>query len=157
MALLLRRNLLPRLANFYKVTRSAGASISTTPKNKEVPTATGTVPDTVGRPPVTAADFADTKPRYWMSFGYSSEDYHEDSDAHHTLMFTGITLVTCISIVLFMYAPDFKDVDWVAREALLELERREKLGLPLVDPNLIDPSRIVLPPEEELEDFEIIL
>ncbi|KAH7974541.1 hypothetical protein HPB49_016507 [Dermacentor silvarum] len=155
MALLLRRNLLSRLANLHKLTRLPNASISTTPKNKEVPTAT--VPDTVGKPPVTAADFADTKPRYWISYGYSTEDYHEDSDAHHTIMFTGITVVACVCAIAFAYAPDFRDVDWVEREAHLELERREKLGLPLVDPNLIDPSRIVLPSDEELGDFEIIL
>uniref|UniRef100_A0A131XMJ9 NADH dehydrogenase [ubiquinone] 1 beta subcomplex subunit 11, mitochondrial n=1 Tax=Hyalomma excavatum TaxID=257692 RepID=A0A131XMJ9_9ACAR len=155
MALLLRRNLLPRLANYYKVTRSAAASISTTPKNKEVPTTT--VPDAVSKPPVTAADFADTKPRYWISYGYSTEDYHEDNDAHHILMFTSISVVLCGCVLLFMYAPDFKDEDWLEREASLELDRREKLGLPLVDPNLIDPSRVVLPPEEELEGFEIIL
>ncbi|XP_050031032.1 NADH dehydrogenase [ubiquinone] 1 beta subcomplex subunit 11, mitochondrial [Dermacentor andersoni] len=155
MALLLRRNLLPRLAKLHKVTRLASASISTTPKNKEVPTAT--VPDTVGKPPVTAADFADTKPRYWISYGYSTEDYHEDSDAHHTIMFTGLSLVVCGAVIAFAYAPDFKNVDWIEREAHLELERREKLGLPLVDPNLIDPSRIVLPSDEELGDFEIVL
>jgi len=39
----------------------------------------------------------------------------------------------------------------------LELERREKLGLPQIDENLIDPSKIHLPSDEELEDFEIIV
>uniref|UniRef100_A0A6M2E432 NADH dehydrogenase [ubiquinone] 1 beta subcomplex subunit 11, mitochondrial n=1 Tax=Amblyomma tuberculatum TaxID=48802 RepID=A0A6M2E432_9ACAR len=155
MALLLRRNLLPRLVNLHKVTRPAVASISTTKNNKEVPTAT--VPDAVGKPPVTVADFADTKPRYWMSYGYCDEDYNTDRDAHHVIMFMAVTVVLCGCTFLAMYAPDFNDTDWVEREGYLELERREKLGLPLVDCNLVDPSRIILPSEEEIGDFEIII
>uniref|UniRef100_A0A023FNU9 NADH dehydrogenase [ubiquinone] 1 beta subcomplex subunit 11, mitochondrial n=1 Tax=Amblyomma cajennense TaxID=34607 RepID=A0A023FNU9_AMBCJ len=155
MALLLRRNLLPRLVNLQKVTRPCIASISTSKNDKEAPTAT--VPNVIGKPPVTAADFADTKPRYWMSYGYSEEDYNMDSDYHHVIMFTSITLVLCFCTFAAMYAPDTNDADWIEREAYLELDRREKLGLPLVDPNLVDPSRINLPSEEELEGFEIIL
>ena len=48
-------------------------------------------------------------------------------------------------------------MDWVAREARLELHRREKLGLPLVDKNYIDPAKIELPSDEELGDTEIII
>uniref|UniRef100_A0A023G0E9 NADH dehydrogenase [ubiquinone] 1 beta subcomplex subunit 11, mitochondrial n=1 Tax=Amblyomma parvum TaxID=251391 RepID=A0A023G0E9_AMBPA len=155
MALLLRRNLLPRLVNLHKVTRTCIAGISTSKNNKEVPTAT--VPDAIGKPPVTAADFADTKPRYWLSYGYSDEDYNEDRDIHHVIMFMGITVMICGCTFALMYAPDFANADWFEREAYLELERREKLGLPLVDPNLVDPSSISLPSEEELGDFEIIL
>lgn len=43
------------------------------------------------------------------------------------------------------------------REAYLQLHRREKLGLPLVDKNLIDPAKIELPSDEELGDTEIII
>lgn len=155
MALLLRRNLLARLLNFQKTSRLASASISTTKKNKEVPAQT--VPDAVGKPPVTAADFADTKPRYWMSYGYSEEDYHQDRDAHHVLMFMAVTVAVCGVTFLLMYSPDSNELDWITREAYLELGRREKLGLPLVDPNLVDPSRIQLPSEEEIGDLEIII
>lgn len=47
--------------------------------------------------------------------------------------------------------------DWAHREAFLELERRERLGLPLVDPEYaqIDPSD--LPSDEEIGDVEIII
>lgn len=155
MALLLRRNPLARLVNLHRTSRLASAPISTTKKNKEVPAQT--VPDALGKPPVTAADFADTKPRYWMSYGYCEEDYHKDRDAHHMLMFMGITVAVCGTTFLLMYHPDCNDLDWINREAYLELERREKLGLPLVDPNLVDPSRIPLPSEEEIGDLEIIL
>lgn len=47
--------------------------------------------------------------------------------------------------------------EWAQREAYLELARREAAGLPLVDPNLIDPSKIELPTDEELGDTEIII
>ncbi|KAK8762128.1 hypothetical protein V5799_026607, partial [Amblyomma americanum] len=105
MALLLRRNLLPRLVNLHKVTRTCIAPISTSKNNKEVPAAT--VPDAIGKPPVTAADFADTKPRYWISYGYCEKDYNMDRDLHHVIMFTVITLVFCGCTFAVMYAPDF--------------------------------------------------
>jgi len=39
----------------------------------------------------------------------------------------------------------------------MEIARREQLGLPLIDANFIDPSKIDLPSDEELGDFEIIV
>jgi len=51
----------------------------------------------------------------------------------------------------------YRDKAWEKREALLEIERREKLGLPLIDINYIDPSKIQLPSDEELGDFDIIV
>jgi len=50
-----------------------------------------------------------------------------------------------------------RDRSWEKREALLEIARREKLGLPLIDANFVDPSKINLPSDEELGDFEIIV
>ena len=47
--------------------------------------------------------------------------------------------------------------DWSQREGYLELARREKEGLPLVDGNLIDPEKIELPSDEELGNFDIIV
>lgn len=46
---------------------------------------------------------------------------------------------------------------WAQREAFLELRRREALGLPAIDANLIDPEKIELPSEEEIGNFEIII
>lgn len=51
----------------------------------------------------------------------------------------------------------FRQRDWSQREAFLELRRREQLGLPLVDANLIDVSKIELPSDEELEGTEIVI
>lgn len=41
------------------------------------------------------------------------------------------------------------------REAFLELDRREKLGLPLIDPNLVPPENLHLPTEEELNEMDV--
>jgi NADH dehydrogenase (ubiquinone) 1 beta subcomplex subunit 11 len=58
---------------------------------------------------------------------------------------------------VFTYYPDVMLRDWSQREAYLELRRREALGLPRIDRNLIDPSKIVLPSDEELGDTDIII
>jgi NADH dehydrogenase (ubiquinone) 1 beta subcomplex subunit 11 len=47
--------------------------------------------------------------------------------------------------------------DWATREAYLEIERREKAGLPLIDPYLIPPDQVELPSEDEIGDQEIII
>ena len=60
----------------------------------------------------------------------------------------------CLFILFWYY---FREVAWAQREAYLELARREKNGLPLIDANLVDPANIDLPSDEELGDFEIIV
>lgn len=47
--------------------------------------------------------------------------------------------------------------DWYQREAFLELRRREAAGLPLIDGNLVEPSKITLPSDEELGNTEIVI
>ena len=47
--------------------------------------------------------------------------------------------------------------DWAQREAFLELRRREALGLPAIDPDLIPLDKIELPDDEELGNREIII
>jgi len=93
----------------------------------------------------------------WISYGYSLVDREEDEWAHHMLMFCAITVVICWGSLILAYYPDFKDVAWAQREAYLELARREDGCLPLIDANLIETSRVILPSDEELGDFEIII
>jgi len=92
-----------------------------------------------------------------MSFGYSLVDREVDEWSHHLLMFSMLTIVICWGGFFLAYYPDFRDVEWAQREAYLELERREKNGLPLIDENFIDPANFELPSDEELGDFEIII
>lgn len=93
----------------------------------------------------------------WQSYGFHRYNKKHDRQAAHLSFFGGITL--CIVGVGFicMYRPDYNLKDWSQREGFLELRRREALGLPLVDRNLIDPSKIKLPSDEELGDTEIII
>lgn len=44
---------------------------------------------------------------------------------------------------------------WYLREARLQIEDREKKGLPHIDINFVDPSKIRLPSEEELETLDV--
>ncbi|CAH8521349.1 unnamed protein product [Heterobilharzia americana] len=72
-----------------------------------------------------------------------------------------ITKVThrTISILIFWYySPGQSHHDWSWREAFLELERRQRDGLPLVDKDLIPASQVQLPGDDELDsDVEIII
>lgn len=59
------------------------------------------------------------------------------------------------AIVTAYYRPRARD--WAYREAHLEMARREKAGLPYISKDLIRPDKIVLPSDEELQNFEIII
>ncbi|XP_012534296.1 NADH dehydrogenase [ubiquinone] 1 beta subcomplex subunit 11, mitochondrial [Monomorium pharaonis] len=101
----------------------------------------------------------ETKPvkRKWVSYGFSSENEAEDQHALHQTMFVTVTIVMVLGITVMAYLPDVRNKDWAQREAYLQIRYREEHGLPYVDPNLIDPSKIVLPTDEELGDTEIII
>jgi NADH dehydrogenase (ubiquinone) 1 beta subcomplex subunit 11 len=47
--------------------------------------------------------------------------------------------------------------DWAQREAYLTIRYREANGLPLIDANYVDPSKMELPSDEALGDAEIII
>ncbi len=73
------------------------------------------------------------------------------------MMFFTITIGLVLTSFIFAYWPDHRLRDWSQREAYIEIARREALGLPHVDPNVVPPENINLPSDEELEDFEIII
>lgn len=101
----------------------------------------------------------ETKPvkRKWVSYGFSFEDEAEDRHALHQTMFVTITICLVLGGTVMGYLPDVRNKDWAQREAYLQLRYREEHGLPLVDCNMIDPSKILLPTDEELGDTEIII
>lgn len=66
-----------------------------------------------------------------------------------------IILHTILITNLFPFV-SYSKAEWALREAFLELDRRERLGLPLIDPNYVDPAKIELPSEEELVGVEIL-
>lgn len=97
------------------------------------------------------------KVRPWRTYGYDHVDQVMDVFYMHTTTFFMYTLLLCGSTFIFLYYPDAADMDWAEREALLEIRRREVLGLPLIDKNFIDPATVRLPPDEELGDDDIII
>lgn len=107
---------------------------------------------------VTTATECETKPKkYWVSYGFSEQSEYLDRHMMHMIVFVSISLCFTLGGWILIYLPDFRMKDWALREAYLELRRREQLGLPLIDPNLIDPAKINLPSDEELGDREIII
>lgn len=93
----------------------------------------------------------------WITYGYDYKSKEEDRRTMHSTMFVSVSLCLVVGSIYWAYLPDYKLRDWAHREAYLELKRREKNGLHPIDPNLIDPAKIVLPSDEELGDTEIII
>lgn len=93
----------------------------------------------------------------WVSYGFSMTDEAEDRHTMHATMFVVVTIVFVLGFTVMAYLPDVRGKDWAQREAYLQIRYREEHGLPLIDPNLIDPSKIILPSDEELGDTEIII
>ncbi|XP_055329066.1 uncharacterized protein LOC129581831 [Paramacrobiotus metropolitanus] len=94
----------------------------------------------------------------WYTRGMDYDDEDIDRWQWNIIMFVVVTCFTIGTTWFMMYAPvRFPDTDWVCREAFLELHRREKFGLPLVDPDLVPRENIILPSDEELGDFAITI
>ncbi|VDN56342.1 unnamed protein product [Dracunculus medinensis] len=97
--------------------------------------------------------------REWIWFNRVAHDEYEDWKRYHSFMFIlgTVMLVWATSWVVFA-KPDWPHAgEWAYREAHLEILRREKADLPYISKDLIPPSRIILPSEEELGNFEIII
>ena len=105
-------------------------------------------------PPKSLADFADPdRTGHWTSYGFDEVDRKQDRLWAHTILFTSCTLFLTLMIGYFYYEPDHLRLnEWTAREAFLELGRREKHGLPLIDPDYVPKEKMLacLPPEEEI-------
>ncbi|KOB78850.1 putative Mitochondrial NADH:ubiquinone oxidoreductase ESSS subunit [Operophtera brumata] len=98
-----------------------------------------------------------TEDKNWVSYGFDFKSKEEDTNAHHSSFFFSVTLCLVFGGFAWAYAPDVHMRDWAQREAFLELRRREKAGLPLIDPNYINPKSVSLPSESDLSDVEIII
>ncbi|XP_015595671.1 NADH dehydrogenase [ubiquinone] 1 beta subcomplex subunit 11, mitochondrial [Cephus cinctus] len=95
--------------------------------------------------------------KFWVSYGFDYSDENIDKHGMHSLFFLVVSVVFCGGFVFMAYQPDAGLRNWAQREAYLELRRREELGLPPIDPNLIDPALVKLPSDEELGDTDIII
>ncbi|KAL2729435.1 hypothetical protein V1478_005725 [Vespula squamosa] len=98
------------------------------------------------------------KKKPWINYGFDETNELDDRRKMHELFFMGITIGIILTGYVLMYKPDMRSMaTWAQREAYLQLRYREEHGLPLIDMNLIDPAKIVLPTDEELGDIEIII
>lgn len=97
------------------------------------------------------------KVRNWQSYGFDFVDERRDYFYMHTLSFCAICGTLWGSYFIMSYYPDLGELAWASREARIQIRRREVLGLPMVDPNYIDPALVNLPPDEELDQEDIII
>ncbi|CAL8138796.1 unnamed protein product [Orchesella dallaii] len=142
----------PGLRNMIQAQQPA-AFISTSKKNRDTTTVAGTVQDTQPR---TVEDFANPK-NTWQSYGFDHLDPEMDINRRNFMLFFTITVTFVLGGFCIAYAPDIRMKDWNQREAYLELARREALGLPPIDPNLVPVDQVELPTEEELGDFDVVI
>nr|XP_032626096.1 NADH dehydrogenase [ubiquinone] 1 beta subcomplex subunit 11, mitochondrial [Chelonoidis abingdonii] len=63
--------------------------------------------------------------------------------------FFGISLCIVVGSTFLHYLPEFGMRKWARREAERMVKERERLGLPVLDSNYFDPSKLVLPAEDE--------
>lgn len=99
--------------------------------------------------------------REWIWFSRVAHDEHQDWVKFHQAAFLLFTVLTtwCTCWIMFL-KPDWPMArEWALREAHLEIERRRAAGLPLISPDLVPRERVeaVLPADEELRDFDIII
>ncbi|XP_058799216.1 NADH dehydrogenase [ubiquinone] 1 beta subcomplex subunit 11, mitochondrial [Phymastichus coffea] len=131
-------------------------------QRRSVGTSNAKKSDTITTTPsiTTSTSTAECTPKKnWISYGFS--DVSQDLDRHlmHLSFFVGISILFTLGGYVIIYMPDFKMKDWYQREGYIELRRRERLGLPKIDINLVDPAKVKLPSDEELraQNIEIII
>lgn len=102
--------------------------------------------------PRTVEDFKNPqKNGNWHSYGFDYHNPEVDKYLYHCDTFLYVSLFLITSFWIFLYCPDYRLMDWAKREAYLQLHKRESLGLEFIDKNLVDPARIVLPEDEDIE------
>ncbi|XP_044017130.1 NADH dehydrogenase [ubiquinone] 1 beta subcomplex subunit 11, mitochondrial [Aphidius gifuensis] len=103
------------------------------------------------------SNVTEKKLKNWVSWGFDENDKFMDRVDTHVTFFVTISLCLVGGSFILSYLPDPGMQEWAQREAYLQLRTKEKLGLPPIDINYIDPAKIKLPTDEELGDTEIII
>ncbi|XP_068964820.1 NADH dehydrogenase [ubiquinone] 1 beta subcomplex subunit 11, mitochondrial [Petaurus breviceps papuanus] len=65
------------------------------------------------------------------------------------VFFFGVSVALVLGSTFLAYLPDYKMKEWARREAERLVTLREAQGLPLMTSNYFDPSKIVLPDDED--------
>ncbi|XP_049727282.1 NADH dehydrogenase [ubiquinone] 1 beta subcomplex subunit 11, mitochondrial [Elephas maximus indicus] len=65
------------------------------------------------------------------------------------VFFFGFSIVLVLGSTFVAYLPDYRMHEWARREAERLVKYREANGLPIMESNCFDPSKIQLPEEED--------
>ncbi|XP_028922855.1 NADH dehydrogenase [ubiquinone] 1 beta subcomplex subunit 11, mitochondrial [Ornithorhynchus anatinus] len=65
------------------------------------------------------------------------------------VFFCGVSITLVLGSVFVAYLPDYRMREWARREAERQVKEREAKGLPLMVSNYFDPSKIVLPEDDD--------
>ncbi|KAB1253309.1 NADH dehydrogenase [ubiquinone] 1 beta subcomplex subunit 11; mitochondrial, partial [Camelus dromedarius] len=65
------------------------------------------------------------------------------------VFFFGFSIVLVLGSTFLAYLPDYRMRDWARREAERLVKYREANGLPIMESNCFDPSKIQLPEDED--------
>ncbi|XP_077185515.1 NADH dehydrogenase [ubiquinone] 1 beta subcomplex subunit 11, mitochondrial [Paroedura picta] len=136
---------LPRL-----VSRAASSGGTAFPGALQVPPRTSTA--------VATTTSAEEEEEEEVPMYFKNPDYHGfhsdpviDVWSMRLVFFFGVSITIIVGIAFIHYLPDRGLEEWSRREAERQVKYREARGLPLIEDNYYDPSKIVLPPEEEDE------
>ena len=73
-------------------------------------------------------------------------------------IFLFLLAVLCVSLCFFnYYRRDYSYRDWARREAMLLMLEREEQNLPYINRNYVDPARLELPSDEELDGATVLI
>lgn len=123
--------------------------ISTSKKNQETAT--------IAPSAVKDETKAEVKNKNWQSYGFSYKDKTEDRNAMRSSFFFSVTMCLVWGTFIWSYLPDNQMRDWAQRQGYLALRQREAAGMEPISRDLIDPSLITLPSDEDLGETEIII
>ncbi|XP_071484884.1 NADH dehydrogenase [ubiquinone] 1 beta subcomplex subunit 11, mitochondrial-like [Diadema antillarum] len=81
--------------------------------------------------------------------GYVTHGFHPDpywdTWTYRIVFFTTISVALVFGPFLLHYAPDATGREWAMKEAQIVLDERRAAGQPVIEPDFIDPSKLVLP------------
>ncbi|XP_072469717.1 NADH dehydrogenase [ubiquinone] 1 beta subcomplex subunit 11, mitochondrial [Notamacropus eugenii] len=82
------------------------------------------------------------------SHGFDEDPFIDEWNMR-VVFFLGLSVAVVLGSTFVAYLPDYKMKEWARREAERQVKLREAQGLPLMTSNYFDPSKIILPDDEE--------
>lgn len=91
-----------------------------------------------------------------MSYGCAPASYEWDRFEFHNYTAAAAMMLVGIGWLTY-YKRDTMRKNWARREAHLVIQEREAAGVPYIDRNFVDPAKLDLPTDEELDGAEVII